>query len=155
MFEINFSVEELIASQSPDLAPMFPTLDTVYSTNTHNPDLNMSKFFNSNFSASEYGFTELWMRHPPGISAVFCVAYSIVFILGILGNSLVVSVVIRSPRMRTVTNYFIVNLALADILVVIFCLPATLLGNIFVRKYTVHGYFHSIICCCKLLSYVQ
>jgi neuropeptide FF receptor 2 len=37
--------------------------------------------------------------------------------------------------MRTVTNYFIVNLALADILVIVFCLPATLMSNIYVREY--------------------
>lgn len=51
------------------------------------------------------------------------------------GNSCVVAVVVRSPRMRTVTNYFIVNLALADILVLVFCLPATLLANLFIRKH--------------------
>ncbi|XP_055943066.1 neuropeptide SIFamide receptor-like isoform X1 [Argiope bruennichi] len=54
----------------------------------------------------------------------------------------------RSPRMRTVTNYFIVNLALADILVLIFCLPATLLGNIIFPW--VLGLFM-----CKSVSYLQ
>lgn len=32
--------------------------------------------------------------------------------------------------MRTVTNYFIVNLSLADVLVTIMCLPATLVVDI-------------------------
>ncbi|KAK8762195.1 hypothetical protein V5799_026538 [Amblyomma americanum] len=79
--------------------------------------------------------SDLWMRYSPSIVAVFCLAYTVVFIIGLLGNSFVVAVVARSPRMRTVTNYFIVNLAMADILVVVFCIPATLVGNIFVREY--------------------
>ena len=78
------------------------------------------------------------MRYSPGISSIYCIAYSIVFIMGIVGNSCVVAVVVRSPRMRTVTNYFIVNLALADILVLLFCLPATLLANLFNRKYSMN-----------------
>lgn len=62
-------------------------------------------------------------------------AYSLVFIIGIVGNSFVVTIVCKSPKMRTVTNIFIANLALADILVLVLCLPATLMGNIFVREY--------------------
>lgn len=73
-------------------------------------------------------------RHSVTLTAVYCVAYVIVFIVGLIGNSFVIAVVLRSPRMRTVTNYFIVNLAVADILVIVFCLPATLMSNIFVRK---------------------
>lgn len=135
MLEINFSAEEMIASQAPVQPSVFTTFPIADSTVQSNFDLNASDYYNFSFSASEYGFPELWMRHSPLIIALLCVAYSLVFFLGILGNSLVVSVVMRSPRMRTVTNFFIVNLACADILVVIFCLPATLLGNIFVRKY--------------------
>lgn len=69
------------------------------------------------------------------MTAVYCIAYFIVFLVGLIGNSFVIAVVFRAPRMRTVTNYFIANLALADFLVIVFCLPATLLSNIFVRKY--------------------
>ena len=75
------------------------------------------------------------LRHDLTISAVLCVAYLIVFVVGLLGNSCVVAVVCRCPRMRSATNYFIANLAVADILVVVFCLPATLVSNIFVREY--------------------
>ena len=78
--------------------------------------------------------SEMLLRYSPSVAAIYCVAYTLVFVLGIIGNSFVVAVVLRSPRMRTVTNYFIVNLALADILVLLFCLPATLLSNLFIRK---------------------
>lgn len=80
---------------------------------------------------------ELFYRHSITMTAVYCVAYLIVFIVGLIGNSFVIAVVFRAPRMRTVTNFFIVNLAVADILVIVFCLPATLMSNIFVRKYNI------------------
>jgi len=75
-------------------------------------------------------------RHSLAMTAVYCFAYILVFAVGLVGNCFVIAVVYRSPRMRTVTNFFIVNLAVADILVIVFCLPATLLSNIFVREYT-------------------
>lgn len=82
-------------------------------------------------------------RHSVSLTAVYCVAYVIVFLVGLVGNSFVIAVVLRSPRMRTVTNYFIVNLAVADILVIVFCLPATLMSNIFVREYNnMFSYFN-------------
>ncbi|KAK0179112.1 hypothetical protein PV327_007934 [Microctonus hyperodae] len=54
----------------------------------------------------------------------------IVFIIGIIGNSLVCVAIYRNRSMRTVTNYFIVNLAIADLMVIIFCLPSTVLWDI-------------------------
>lgn len=54
----------------------------------------------------------------------------IVFIGGLVGNSLVCIAVYRNRSMRTVTNYFIVNLAIADLLVIIFCLPPTVLWDV-------------------------
>lgn len=87
-----------------------------------------------NLSAIEHAPDRLY-RHSMAMSAVYCVAYVIVFVVGLIGNSCVIAVVYRSPRMRTVTNFFIVNLAVADVLVIVFCLPATLMSNIFVREY--------------------
>ncbi|GIY28355.1 neuropeptide SIFamide receptor [Caerostris darwini] len=147
MLEVSFSAEELIASLAPVV--QIPTQTTTTSSNAEelyanakiledsaigNMELNLTSVFNGS-DVDEEPFPKVWYRHSPGITAVLCVAYSMVFILGILGNSFVVAVVARSPRMRTVTNCFIVNLAVADILVLTFCLPATLLSNILVRKY--------------------
>lgn len=90
---------------------------------------------NGTMNASETSFQpELFYRHSMPMTAIYCVAYLLVFAIGLVGNFFVIAVVFRSPRMRTVTNFFIVNLAVADILVIIFCLPATLMSNIFVRK---------------------
>jgi len=80
-----------------------------------------------------------YFRHSVGVSVILTVAYTIVFVVGIVGNSFVVAIVCKSPRMRTVTNYFIANLAFADILVLLFCLPATLVGNLFIRKYLIQS----------------
>ncbi|RZF47749.1 hypothetical protein LSTR_LSTR006013 [Laodelphax striatellus] len=57
------------------------------------------------------------LRYSLELTVVFCVAYSMVFIVGVTGNCAVVAVVCRSPRMRTPTNLFIANLACADLLV--------------------------------------
>lgn len=82
------------------------------------------------FEAAKLGL----FRHSLGICLIIFIAYTLVFIVGIVGNCFVVTIVCRSPKMRTVTNIFIANLALADILVLIICLPANLMANIFVRK---------------------
>jgi neuropeptide FF receptor 2 len=79
-------------------------------------------------------FLEL-LRHSSTISIIYMIAYSLVFFVGLVGNAFVISVVFRVPRMRTVTNLFIANLAFADVLVIIFCVPATLMSNLFVCKY--------------------
>ena len=56
---------------------------------------------------------------PPYYVIVYVsVAYALLFTLGILGNALVVAVVCRQTDMRTTTNCFIVNLSIADILVI-------------------------------------
>ncbi|XP_061787671.1 neuropeptide FF receptor 2-like [Nerophis lumbriciformis] len=47
-----------------------------------------------------------------------------------LGNGVVCFLVLRSKNMRTVTNLFILNLAISDLLVGIFCMPTTLVDNI-------------------------
>ncbi|XP_011308338.1 allatostatin-A receptor isoform X2 [Fopius arisanus] len=46
-------------------------------------------------------------------------------ILGLVGNSLVVIVIALNPAMRSTTNLLIINLAIADLLFVVFCIPFT------------------------------
>lgn len=59
------------------------------------------------------------------ISQVVFVLFGIIFIVGLIGNLLVVIVVILNPNMRSTTNYLIINLAISDLLFVIMCIPFT------------------------------
>ena len=76
------------------------------------------------------------IRQPVHMIVIYSLAYSIVFLVGLVGNALVVVVVYRNIRMHNVTNYFIVNLAIADVLVCVLCLPITLLTNLYSGRYT-------------------
>lgn len=118
-----------------DLSLYLPRLDKS-GTLLHSalPNTSHPETFDKSDVISQLSESDLWLRHATLVSVTLCIAYTTVFVLGIIGNSFVVAVVFRSPRMWTVTNFFIVNLAFADILVLIFCLPATLIGNLFVRK---------------------
>lgn len=153
-----WDIEDLFPSTSRNNLVIADKLDTMLSNDyfgsnnvlqNNNDDADIHKtvvfkmkpnaatfLLNASLNVTESTFApDLFYRHSMAMTIVYCVAYFIVFALGLVGNFFVIAVVFRSPRMRTVTNYFIVNLAVADILVVVFCLPATLMSNIFVRKY--------------------
>ncbi|XP_077280997.1 cholecystokinin receptor type A isoform X2 [Temnothorax americanus] len=74
--------------------------------------------------------------------------YGTIFFLSIVGNSLVLITLARNKRMRTVTNVYLLNLAVSDLLLGVFCMPFTLLGQIL--KNFVFG-----LMMCKLIPYFQ
>lgn len=74
--------------------------------------------------------------------------YSVIFLLAVIGNLLVIMTLIQSRRMRTITNLFLLNLAVSDLFLGVFCMPFTLAGMLF-REFI----FGEIMC--KLLPYLQ
>ena len=50
----------------------------------------------------------------------------ITFIVGVVGNIMVMVVVKKNMNMRNSTNMFLVNLSVADLAVMIFCVPSNL-----------------------------
>lgn len=93
----------------------------------HAPNSNRTSkylYFEGNVSYVDF------YLHQPSVAAVFIVSYLLIFLLCMVGNGAVCFIVLRSKRMRTVTNLFILNLAVSDLLVGIFCMPTTLLDNI-------------------------
>lgn len=71
------------------------------------------------------------IRQPVHMIFIYSIAFGIVFLFALFGNIVVVVLVTRTRRLHTLTNFFIVNLAVADILVAVFCVPITLLDNLF------------------------
>ena len=63
--------------------------------------------------------------HHPNTSIPFRLAHSLIVIIGLVGNSLVIGVVLMRKHMRNTTNILIINLAVADLLFIVFCVPFT------------------------------
>ena len=96
-----------------------------------------------------------WSRHPDmdiiedaGVQAFFFICYTTIFVLGVFGNVLVCYVVGRNRAMQTVTNFFITNLALSDILLCILAVPFTPLYS-----FVGHWVFGRLMC--HLVTYAQ
>ncbi|GLV37928.1 Leucokinin receptor [Carabus blaptoides fortunei] len=60
---------------------------------------------------------------PAGVIVLLSVFYGSISVLAVGGNSLVIWIVLTSRRMQNVTNCFIANLALADIVIALFAIP--------------------------------
>nr|BBA25539.1 cholecystokinin-1 receptor [Pagrus major] len=74
------------------------------------------------------------------------VLYSLIFLLSVLGNGLIIAVLVRNRRMRTVTNLFLLSLSVSDLMVSLVCIPFTLIPNL-MRDFI----FGTVIC--KLVMY--
>uniref|UniRef100_A0A8B9K164 G protein-coupled receptor 83 n=1 Tax=Astyanax mexicanus TaxID=7994 RepID=A0A8B9K164_ASTMX len=65
-------------------------------------------------------------QHAATVKALLVVAYSVIIVISLFGNTLVCHVVMKNKRMHSATSLFIVNLAIADILITLLNTPFTL-----------------------------
>ncbi|XP_078118947.1 cholecystokinin receptor [Sander vitreus] len=72
--------------------------------------------------------------------------YSLIFFLSVFGNLLIIVVLTVNKRMRTVTNTFLLSLAISDLMMAVFCMPFTLIPSIL--KDFIFG-----AAMCKIVSY--
>ncbi|CAJ0968717.1 unnamed protein product [Ranitomeya imitator] len=84
----------------------------------------------------------------PKDTVILITAYSLIILLGLVGNSLVIYMILKYKNMKTVTNFFIANLAVADLMVDSLCLPFTLVYTLMDE-----WKFGSVLC--HLLPYAQ
>uniref|UniRef100_F1L766 Neuropeptide Y receptor type 1 n=1 Tax=Ascaris suum TaxID=6253 RepID=F1L766_ASCSU len=75
------------------------------------------------------------------VIASFALIYSVIFVLGVIGNTFVIFLTLRHRKLQTVQNMFILNLAGADLVVCIFSLPITPITNVYKN-----WYFGSTMC---------
>ncbi|XP_060119856.1 gastrin/cholecystokinin type B receptor [Heteronotia binoei] len=68
---------------------------------------------------------------PPDLElTVRVLLYLVIFLLSVVGNVLVISVLAVNKRLRTVTNSFLLSLAVSDLMVALFCIPFTFIPNL-------------------------
>ncbi|XP_050675835.1 trissin receptor-like [Leptidea sinapis] len=82
------------------------------------------------------------------VRAIFITLYTIVFCCCFFGNLLVILVVTLSRRLRSITNFFLANLAVADLCVGVFCVFQNL--SIYLIPSWVFGDF-----LCKMYQFVH
>ncbi|KHN84095.1 Neuropeptide Y receptor type 1 [Toxocara canis] len=78
----------------------------------------------------------------------FAILYSLIFLMGIIGNSLLIFVTLRHRTLQTVQNIFILNLAASDIIMCLLSVPVTPVTNIYKN-----WFFGAILC--RLIPCVQ
>ncbi|KAG9348685.1 hypothetical protein JZ751_029002 [Albula glossodonta] len=64
------------------------------------------------------------------MDSVRILLYSLIFLLSVFGNLLIIVVLMANKRMRTVTNSFLLSLAVSDLMMAVFCMPFTLIPNL-------------------------
>lgn len=103
-----------------------------FTGSTSEPSLDLDRSSNSTAEVPLWG---------QGITIVLCILLSSIILISAVGNSLVIFVIIASRKMRTKTNTFIANLAIADLGVTILCMPFSL-----VTIYTGDYQFGMVVC---------
>ncbi|KAL0276780.1 UNVERIFIED_CONTAM: hypothetical protein PYX00_004280 [Menopon gallinae] len=80
----------------------------------------------SSNSSNENDFFGNGPVFPPYIRTTATVICSLIMGVGVLGNIMVPIVIFKSKDMRNSTNIFLMNLSLADIMVLLVCTPTVL-----------------------------
>ncbi|XP_072030045.1 G-protein coupled receptor 54-like isoform X1 [Amphiura filiformis] len=88
--------------------------------------------------------------HPPLTMHAYIVPVilALITLIGLVGNSIVVFVIFYQGQLKTVTNYYIVNLAITDLAFLIACAPFT--AALYATKDWMFGRFM-----CKFVFYLQ
>ena len=80
--------------------------------------------------------------------------YCVLLLFSVLGNSLLIAIIKKSKRMKTITNYLIANMAVSDILITVLAVPRQiteiLLGP---RRWLIDGLLGSVLC--KSVNFFQ
>lgn len=127
---LSFNFSEKENSSVPATFPTTP-LGSIESSVTSRP--------NGTFDDSELTSGEV---------AVLGVVFGIIWLVSILGNALVCLVIHRSRRTQSTTNYFVVSMACADLLMSLGCTPFGLLQ-------VASGQWPLSAVVCKLVRYLQ
>ncbi|XP_059507341.1 G-protein coupled receptor 83-like isoform X2 [Stegostoma tigrinum] len=112
--------------KSPEGANVSDLLSALYDLS------NSSSLFNwGNLTIEDWGVFSNQTKYEaesqnPTVKALLIVAYSVIIVISLFGNVLVCQVVVKNKRMHSATSLFVVNLAVADIMITLLNTPFTL-----------------------------
>ncbi|KHJ43840.1 hypothetical protein D918_05892 [Trichuris suis] len=66
-----------------------------------------------------------------GRNRFLIVVFVVIFCVSLIGNSLVILTIVQNRWMRTITNLFLLNMAISDLLLTLICMPPTLTAMLF------------------------
>lgn len=122
-----FIIYSTICKNKPDCFLSFQMATIEYSVTNVTPMANISTnttpFNTSGYNASVYDAE--FAPFERIVKFTIPVIFGIIVALGLLGNLLVIVVIIKNEKMRSTTNILILNLAIADLCFIIFCVPFT------------------------------
>jgi hypothetical protein len=95
---------------------------------TSNGSVGDYNYTNSNYLPTDDDTYQSLYEVPTGVTALLSLFYGSISVIAVVGNSLVMWIVATSRRMQNVTNCFIANLALADIVIGLFAIPFQVSG---------------------------
>lgn len=107
---------------------------------------NGSSLENSFFYSDIENLRKPWIKEPHFIPTI--VVYGLAFLVGIVGNLLVVFAVLADRKSRNVTTTFLVSLAIADLLFLLVCVPYVT-SRYFISHWSVGRAF------CKVAGFVE
>ncbi|KAJ8025910.1 putative G-protein coupled receptor 83 [Holothuria leucospilota] len=87
---------------------------------TLRPVSTLNEIFNHERPATTYDFPSPYSSE---CRVLFTILYTLLTIISLCGNSTVCYVVLRNKRMRTVTNFFLANQAMSDVIMTFFNIP--------------------------------
>ena len=88
------------------------------------------------------------------VKLIKTLAYSVLLIFSLVGNGLIIAVIRRNKQLRTIINFFVLNMAISDLLLPIFALPRRLQDIYYPeRLWMVDGIFGAVTC--KMLPFAE
>lgn len=91
----------------------------------------------------------VFIEMPLDIILYGSIFYIIIFLIGIIGNLLVIYVLTKEKELRNFTNYLLANLSVADLMVLFTCVPSAL-HDLFAKE---RWYLGKIMC--YLIGFIE
>lgn len=89
---------------------------------------------------------------PLEIQIGMTIAYVIIFVVSLLGNTALIYVVFKTRELRTTTNLLIANMAIADLLITFFAMPYSVIFLFVGRSIWFAGKFGDVTC--RIVQYI-